>query len=222
MKFGEDIACNYPWAVTEPTTDAPEDHTAQQTRSGDGHPEEATVTRTVPQGGFRAPIGTRDISSPESDRRRRFINRFGDTVAMAGYRELSTPIFEDLGVFLRVGESTDVVTKEMYDFVDKGGRRMALRPELTAGVCRSFVENRSQTLPHKVWYAGPQFRYEAPQKARFRQFDQVGIEALGVFDPDLDVEVIVLAHRFLAGLGLSDVRLHVNTLGEREERAAYV
>jgi histidyl-tRNA synthetase len=142
------------------------------------------------------------------------VGQFAEHARLAAYEEISTPIFEEYGVFQRVGESTDVVSKEMYDFVDKGGRHMALRPELTAGVCRSFVENRPTALPSKVWYVGPQFRYEAPQKGRQRQFDQ--------FDPDLDAEVIILAHRFLAGLGLTRTTLLVNTLGERAERARYV
>ncbi len=184
--------------------------------------EEPSPSRKGGADRFQAPIGTRDLLSPETERRRGFINLFAEHAERAAYREISTPIFEDLGVFQRVGEATDVVSKEMYDFVDKGGRHMALRPELTAGVCRSFVEHRPSTLPSKVWYFGPQFRYEAPQKGRMRQFDQVGIEALGAFDPDLDAEVIGLAYRFLAALGLEQLSLSINTLGEREERAAYV
>lgn len=108
-------------------------------------------------------------------------------------------MFEELGVFLRLGDSTEVVTKEMYDFEDKGGRRIALRPEQTASVCRAFVEHRP-TTPWKVWYAGPNFRYEKPQQGRYRQFDQVGIEALGVDDPMLDAEVISLASNFYQNL----------------------
>ena len=101
-------------------------------------------------------------------------------------------------MFLRVGETTDVVTKEMYDFVDKDGRRIALRPEITAGVVRAFVQHRP-LLPWKVWYAGTNFRHERPQKGRYRMFDQVGVEVLGVDDPDLDVEVIALAWPVLRG-----------------------
>jgi histidyl-tRNA synthetase len=128
------------------------------------------------------------------------------------------PMFEDLGVFLRLGESTDVVTKEMYDFEDKGGRRVALRPEQTASVCRAFVQHRP-TTPWKVWYAGPNFRYEKPQQGRYRQFDQVGVEVLGVDDPHADVEVIALAWEFYRALGLRKVHLAINTLGNAEERA---
>ncbi len=98
--------------------------------------------------------------SPESERRRALVQRFADAAELAGYRHLATPMFEDLGVFTRVGASTDVVTKEMYEFTDKGGRAMALRPELTASVCRAFTEHRPAVLPWKVWYSGPQFRYE--------------------------------------------------------------
>ena len=129
-------------------------------------------------------------------------------------------MFEDLGVFLRLGEATDVVTKEMYDFEDKGGRRVALRPEQTASVCRAFVQHRP-TTPWKVWYAGPNFRYEKPQQGRYRQFDQVGVEVLGVTDPHADVEVIALAWDFYCALGLRQVHLALNTLGNADERARW-
>ena len=131
------------------------------------------------------------------------------------------PMFEDLGVFQRIGEATDIVSKEMYDFEDKGGRRVALRPEQTAGVCRAYAQHRP-TPPWKVWYSGPNFRYEKPQAGRYRQFDQVGIEALGVDDPLLDVEVIALGWRFFHGLGLRGVELRVNSLGDPGDRARYV
>ena len=119
-----------------------------------------------------------------------------------------------------MGETTDVVTKEMYDFDDRDGTRIALRPEMTAGVVRAFVQHRPQ-LPWKVYYSGANFRHERPQKGRYRAFEQVGVEALGVDDPDLDVEVIVLAWRFFAGLGLRQVRLLLNTLGEHADRERY-
>jgi histidyl-tRNA synthetase len=130
------------------------------------------------------------------------------------------PMFEDLEVFLRLGAATDVVTKEMYDFEDKGGRRVALRPEQTASVCRAFVQHRPVT-PWKVWYAGPNFRYEKPQQGRYRQFDQVGVELLGVNDPHADVEVIALAWGFYRALGLQQVTLAVNSLGDSGERARW-
>ena len=142
---------------------------------------------------FRAPRGTRDILPPESDRRRALVDRFAEVVGRAGYSEIATPLFEDIGVFLRIGESTDVVTKEMYDFHDKSDppHHLALRPEGTASVVRAFVEHKP-IVPWKVWYATPSFRYEKPQKGRFRQHHQVGVEALGPADPDLDVVVIDL------------------------------
>lgn len=145
---------------------------------------------------------------------------FADIVSRAGYGEVVPPILEDIGVFARLGEQTDVVTKEMYDFVDKGGRHVALRPEQTASVARLFVEHRP-TLPFRAWYSGPNFRYEKPQKGRYRQFDQCGVEALGSSDPDLDIEVISLAWDFFAALGLQHVDLVVNSLGEPTDRAAF-
>lgn len=169
---------------------------------------------------FRTLKGMRDVLEPESSRRRELVARFAAAASAAGYGELATPIVEDLGVFLRVGESTDVVTKEMYDFDDKDGTRIALRPEITAGVVRAFVQHRPQ-LPWKVWYAGTNFRHERPQKGRYRMFDQVGVEVLGVDDPDLDVEVIALAARFFEQLGLRQVTLLVNSLGDQQDRARY-
>lgn len=163
----------------------------------------------------------RDILPPESARWRAFVQTFADTVEAAGYGQVIPPLLEDLGVFKRVGEATDVVTKEMYDFVDKGDRHVALRPEQTASVCRAFVQHRP-VAPWKVWYAGPNFRYEKPQRGRYRQFDQVGVEVLGADDPYLDVEVIALAWRFYERLGLRQVRLLVNSLGEPADRTRYV
>jgi histidyl-tRNA synthetase len=163
----------------------------------------------------------RDILPPESARWRQFVTVFADVVESAGYGQVISPMLEDLGVFQRIGDATDVVTKEMYDFVDKGGRHIALRPELTASVCRAFVQHRPLT-PWKVWYAGSQFRYEKPQRGRYRQFDQVGIEVLGADDPFLDVEVIALAWDFYKALGLRQVKLLLNSLGEPEDRARYV
>ena len=124
-------------------------------------------------------------------------------------------------MFQRVGEATDVVSKEMYEFTDLGGRHVALRPEQTASVCRAFVQHRP-TTPWKAWYAGPNFRYEKPQRGRYRQFDQVGVEVLGVDDPYLDVEVIALGWRFFEALGLRQVTLLLNSLGEPADRARYV
>jgi len=164
----------------------------------------------------------RDILPPESGRWRRFTAVFADVVEAAGYQQLIPPLLEDLGVFTRIGDATDVVTKEMYDFVDKGERRVALRPEQTASVCRAFAEHRPAVLPWKVFYSGPNFRYEKPQRGRYRQFDQVGIEVLGVDDPMLDVEVIALGWEFYRSLGLQQVSLIVNSLGDPEDRERYV
>ena len=170
---------------------------------------------------FQHAPGMRDILPPDSGRWRHFQAVFADVVQNAGYGEIMPPVMEELAVFQRVGEATDVVTKEMYDFVDRGGRHMALRPELTASVCRAFAQHRPLT-PWKVFYAGSNFRYEKPQRGRYRQFDQVGIEVLGVDDPYLDVEVIALGWEFYRRLGLTQVSLLLNSLGEPEDRARYV
>ncbi len=170
---------------------------------------------------FQTSPGMRDILPPESGRWRRFVAVFAELVEAAGYGQVIPPLLEDLGVFRRLGDATEIVTKEMYDFVDKGNRHVALRPEQTASVCRAFVQHRPLT-PWKVWYAGPNFRYEKPQRGRYRQFEQVGVEVLGVDDPYLDVEVIALGWRFFEALGLRQVRLVLNSLGEPEDRARYV
>jgi len=171
--------------------------------------------------GFRAPIGTRDIVPPESRRWSALIESFATRAARFGFGLVMTPIFEDYEVFQRIGESTDVVRKEMYDFQDKGGRHVALRPEGTAGVVRAFVEH-PQPVPWKVWYLAPHFRYERPQKGRLRQHHQLGAEVLGVDDPQLDVEVIALAHGFYRDLGLREVTLHLNSMGDEADRVEYV
>ena len=172
---------------------------------------------------FKAPKGTRDILPPESGRRRALINAFATQAELAGFGEVMSPIFEDLGVFKRLGESTDVVTKEMFDFFDKGDppQHLALRPELTASVCRAYAEHRP-VPPWKVWYEGPQFRYEQPQAGRYRQFSQVGIETLGTDDPQADVDAIALGWRFYESLGLREVTLLLNSLGDPTCRPAYM
>ena len=160
---------------------------------------------------------------PESDRRRALVARFGQVVGQAGYSEIATPVFEDIGVFLRLGASTDVVTKEMYDFHDKSDppQHLALRPELTAAVCRAYVEHRP-VVPWKIWCEGPQFRYEKPQAGRYRQFAQVDLEVIGTDDPHADVEVIALAQQFCEALGLTEFRLSINSLGDPESRPRYM
>lgn len=170
---------------------------------------------------FRAPKGTRDVLPPESARWEALLARFATAVEAAGFGLLQSPMFEEIGVFRRMGEGTDVVRKEMYDFLDKGDRHMALRPEGTASVVRAFVEHRPPT-PWKVWYAAPSFRYEAPQAARFRQHHQLGVEAIGSADPDLDVEVIALLAGFYEAIGLRQVDLVVNSMGTADDRAAFV
>ncbi len=170
---------------------------------------------------FQALPGTTDLLAPGSDRLRALIDVFADEAARAGFGEIVSPVFEDLGVFTRIGESTDVVTKELYAFDDNGGRRIALRPEFTASVCRAYAERRPVT-PWKTWYAGPAFRQEKAQRGRYRQFNQVGAEVIGSHDPDLDVELIALASRFYERLGLRQVRLLINTLGDAGDRPGYL
>jgi histidyl-tRNA synthetase len=169
---------------------------------------------------FRAPKGTQDVLPPESARWEAFLATFADLAHRYGYGLVQSPMFEEIGVFQRLGEGTDVVTKEMYDFEDKGGRHVALRPEGTAPVARAFVEHHPST-PWKVWYATPAFRYERPQAGRLRQHHQVGIEAIGSADPDLDVEVIAFGAAFLRALGLARWRLVLNFMGTPVDRAAY-
>ncbi|HET8929026.1 MAG TPA: histidine--tRNA ligase [Acidimicrobiales bacterium] len=166
-------------------------------------------------------MGTRDVLPPESSRWEALIARFAGGVERAGYGLVQSPMFEDIGVFQRVGEGTDVVRKEMYDFHDKGDRHLALRPEGTASIVRAYVQHRPVT-PWKVFYAAPSFRYERPQAGRLRQHHQLGVEVLGSRDPDLDVEVIALGWDHLASLGLTQVRLLINSMGTRADRAAYV
>lgn len=142
------------------------------------------------------------------------------------YNEIRTPLFENFEVFSRsAGDTSDVVTKEMYDFHDKGDRHIALRPEGTAGVVRAFVENKlfapEQVKPYKVFYIGPMFRYERPQAGRMRQFHQIGVEAFGADSPALDAEVIAMAVDLFQSLGLTSLKVAVNSLGDAESRANY-
>jgi histidyl-tRNA synthetase len=169
---------------------------------------------------FRAPVGTHDVLPPESDAWVGAVAAFAERAARFGYGLVSTPLFEHVEVFQRVGEHTDVIRKEMYDFTDKGGRRIALRPEGTAPVVRAYVQHRP-TAPWKVWYVAPNFRYERPQRGRYRQHWQLGAEVLGVDDPAVDVEVIALAHGFYRDLGLKRVQLVVNSMGDQSSRPAY-
>jgi histidyl-tRNA synthetase len=175
----------------------------------------------MPDEAFRAPKGVHDVLPPESATWTDLVARFADRAARFGYGLIVSPVFEHIEVFLRVGEHTDVVSKEMYEFQDKGGRTLALRPEGTASVVRAYVQHRP-TAPWKVWYVAPNFRYERAQKGRYRQHWQLGVEALGVDDPALDVEVIALLDGFYRDLGLTGVTLHLNSMGDAESRPGYV
>jgi histidyl-tRNA synthetase len=168
--------------------------------------------------------GTQDLL-PETARRHRRVAETARSLAeLYGFAEMATPIFEFTEVFSRpIGEHTDIVAKEMYTFADRGGEEIALRPENTAGVVRAVLSNGlTQTIPLKFFYSGPMFRYERPQKGRFRQFHQIGVELLGVAQPQADIEVIALGRRILQELGLGDrVALELNTLGDPDSRALY-
>lgn len=169
---------------------------------------------------FRAPKGTHDVLPPDSARWEALVATFADHAARWGFGLLVQPMFEDVGVFQRVGASTDIVRKEMYDFQDKGGRHIVLRPEGTAAVARAYLEHHP-TIPWKVWYLGPKFRYERPQAGRYRQHHEVGCEAIGTDDADIDVEVISLAWSFYETLGIARKRLLLNSLGDDACRPPY-
>lgn len=165
--------------------------------------------------------GTQDLL-PETSHLFRTIDSIAHkTSALYGFEEIDTPIFEFSEVFHRsLGETSDAVSKETYDFLDRGGDKLTLRPEGTAGVVRAFISNgMTQNLPLKLYYSGPMFRYERPQKGRYRQFHQIGVEALGYDQPSSDVESIALGHQILSTLGLKDkIQLELNTLGDKESR----
>ena len=168
--------------------------------------------------------GTRDIYGKDLSAFMFVQNTARDFARRYGFGEIQTPIFESTEVFARgVGETSDIVSKEMYTFTDRGGESFTLRPEGTAGVVRAFIsEGMEQNQPVKLMYAGPMFRYERPQKGRYRQLHQVGVEVLGASAPQTDVEVLCLAWDFLSALGLKPyIRLELNTLGDVESRAAY-
>jgi histidyl-tRNA synthetase len=171
-----------------------------------------------------APKGVREYLPPESQAFEWVRQQLISPAKRAGYQLMELPVFEDTALFNRgVGESTDVVTKEMYTFEDRGGRSITLRPEGTAGVMRAVIESnldRGQ-LPVKVWYSGQFFRAERPQAGRYRQFYQVGIEAIGLDDPALDAEVIAIADQGFKNLGLKNYRLEITSLGDAQSRAAH-
>ena len=173
---------------------------------------------------IQAPKGVREYLPPESQSFEWVREQLIAPAKDAGYQLMELPVFEDTNLFSRgVGESTDVVSKEMYTFEDRGGRSITLRPEGTAGVMRAVIEanlDRGQ-LPVKVWYSGQFFRAERPQAGRYRQFYQVGIEAIGIEDPALDAEVIGIADRGFKNLGLKNYRLEITSLGDAQSRAAH-
>jgi histidyl-tRNA synthetase len=178
----------------------------------------------VSEPSFQAPKGVPDYVPPESAEFVAVRDGLLTAARRAGYGDIELPIFEDTALFARgVGESTDVVSKEMYTFADRGDRPVTLRPEGTAGVMRAVIEHGLDraALPVKVCYSGPFFRYERPQAGRYRQLQQVGIEAIGVDDPALDAEVIAVADAGFRSLGLSGFRLEVTSLGDDTCRPAY-
>jgi histidyl-tRNA synthetase len=169
----------------------------------------------------RTPKGMHDILWPESARWERLVARFATLVEGAGYGLAVTPVLEHVGIFHRgIGEGSDVVGKEMYTFADRDGQVMALRPEGTAPIVRAYVQHHP-VPPWKAWYVAPSFRHENPQHGRYRQHFQLGIEALGPSDADLDVEAIALAYEFFAGLGLHQVTLKLHSMGDGTCRPGY-
>ena len=171
---------------------------------------------------LQAPKGVSEYFPPRSQYFEFVRETLIGAAKVSGYQMIELPVFEDTELFIRgVGESTDVVSKEMYTFEDRGGRSITLRPEGTAGVMRSVIENNLDklTLPVKVWYSGAFFRAERPQAGRYRQFYQVGIEAIGLDDPEIDFEVIAVADRAFKALGLKSYRLDITSLGDSASRA---
>ena len=175
---------------------------------------------------LQKPKGTQDIL-PQESAKWQYVEGFArETFKKYNYAEIRTPIFEHYEVISRsVGDTTDIVTKEMYDFYDKGDRHITLRPEGTAPVVRSYVENKlfapEVQKPSKVYYIGPMFRYERPQAGRLRQFHQIGVECFGSINPATDVETIAMADQFFKEIGIENVVLHLNTLGSTASRTAY-
>jgi histidyl-tRNA synthetase len=174
---------------------------------------------------YQAPRGTHDVL-PEDAHYWRYVEECARRLAeQAGYRELRTPMFEETNVFLRgVGETTDIVEKEMYTFLDKGGNSMTLRPEATAGIVRAYLEHGmgSRPQPVKVYALIQAFRYDRPSKGRFRQFHQLDLEAIGEADALVDAELVAWQWRFYATLGLRNLSLHVNSIGDQVCRPGYV
>ena len=174
---------------------------------------------------LKAPRGTFDVLPEDALKRRELLRRTWAVLGRGGYRPFDTPAFEDTDLFVRgVGESTDIVRKEMFTFEDQGGRSLTLRPEGTAPVCRAYVDHGMHKLPQpvKLWYHGPFFRHERAQAGRYRQFSQIGVEALGSDDPSLDAEAILLLAELLEAAGVRGARLRLSSLGTPETREAYM
>src|SRR5919109_1025119 len=174
---------------------------------------------------FQAPKGTADVLPAEARVRARIAAVARGIFARAGYDRIEPPVFEDTELFARgVGESTDIVQKQMFTFEDQGGRSLTLRPEATASVCRAYLEHGMQKLaqPVKLWTEGPFFRHERPQAGRYRQFTQIDAEVIGSDSPLVDAELILLAHDILVELGVPDVRLRLGSLGTPAARTAYL
>ncbi|MCK8815981.1 histidine--tRNA ligase [Natroniella sulfidigena] len=172
----------------------------------------------------RAPRGTNDLLPQDTAKWQYLEDKSREIFTCYNYQEIRTPIFEATDLFRRgIGEATDIVEKEMYTFTDKGGRSITLRPEGTASVMRSFLENKiyGHAQPTKYFYTGPMFRYERPQSGRYRQFHQIGVEALGADNPAIDAEIIALGIQFLTELGLEDLEVHLNSVGCPECRKNY-
>jgi histidyl-tRNA synthetase len=174
---------------------------------------------------FKAPRGTFDVLPEQEPVRRRIHSASQRALEAAGYGRIDTPVFEDTDLFARgVGESTDIVQKQMFTFTDQGGRSLTLRPEATASICRAYLEHGMQkrAQPVKLWTAGPYFRHERPQAGRYRQFTQVDAEAIGSDSPLVDAEMITLANDILAALDIEGVRLLLGSLGTPATRTAYL
>ena len=173
---------------------------------------------------LQKPKGTYDIYGKRSLMMNYLKEVFSNLIDKYNVSYFETPMFESSELFHRgVGETTDIVSKETYDFKDRGDRNMTLRPEGTAGIVRSFIENKlyAESLPLKAWYMGPMFRYERPQAGRYREFYQIGFECFGTYDPMMDAEVISIVYNFFNLLGLKGVKVNINTLGDKESREMY-
>ncbi|HEY7121060.1 MAG TPA: ATP phosphoribosyltransferase regulatory subunit, partial [Solirubrobacterales bacterium] len=174
---------------------------------------------------FKAPRGTFDVLPEQEPVRQRIAGEARRVLEAAGYGRIDTPIFEETDLFARgVGESTDIVQKQMFTFEDQGGRSLTLRPEATASICRAYLEHGMQTLaqPVKLWTDGPFFRHERPQAGRYRQFTQIDAEVIGSDSPLVDAELILLANDIIAALGVEGVSLKLSSLGTPAARAAYL